>query len=415
MFSSNKLSDQFVITQNKLGSGAFGSVYVAKLNNKDIAVKCENKSNNNLTLIREFKICRKVYMVKKYLKYIYLCEELKNELTKLLGENNDDKDENNKQNPNQAGIDEKMKELEKVKKSIDTYNKNNIIKIYHHLTSNNLLTIPDELGINFLIKNRCIPETFSYIECNDFNFLTMELCGDNFESIMEKFNFSERAKYFTASHLLNIMSCIHRCGVIHRDIKLSNIVFNKKLSNVSPDSYKKIYPIIIDMGLAKEYYKYEGERVIMIPPHATKSITGTLRYISLNIHEFKSPTIVDDLISLAYALVVIFTGKPLPWIGHKKDTEKFDATKHTFTNCKCGYHKNKANNDTKTKNTIAEVKFHTPLEDLVDFKYKFLIKWLKYLYSLKPKQLPSYNQLYKMLNEESKQFDKLYMELEPKN
>ncbi len=409
MFSSNKLSDQFVITQNKLGSGAFGSVYVAKLNNKDIAVKCENKSNNNLTLIREFKICRKVYMVKKYLKYLYLCDELKNELTQLTDNNINEKNEN------QEIISEKIKEFEKVKKSIETYNKNNIIKIYHHLTSNNLLTIPDELGINFLLKNRCIPETFSYIECNDFNFLTMELCGDNFESIMEKFNFSERAKYFTASHLLNIMSCIHRCGVIHRDIKLSNIVFNKKLSNVSPDSYKKIYPIIIDMGLAKEYYKYEGERVIMIPPHATKSITGTLRYISLNIHEFKSPTIVDDLISLAYALVVIFTGKPLPWIGHKKDTEKFDATKHTFTNCKCGYHKNKANNDTKTKNTIAEVKFHTPLEDLVDFKYKFLIKWLKYLYSLKPKQLPSYNQLYKMLNEESKQFDKLYMELEPKN
>ena len=30
-----------------------------------------------------------------------------------------------------------------------------------------------------------------------------------------------------------------------------------------------------------------------------------------------------------------------------------------------GYHRNKPNNDTKTKNTIAEVKFHTPLEDLV--------------------------------------------------
>lgn len=408
MFSSNKLSDQFVITQNKLGSGAFGSVYIAKLNNKDIAVKCENKSNQNLTLIREFKICRKVYMVKKYLKYLYISNELTNELNQIEStKNNADLE--------QGLIDEKKKELERVNKNIDTYNRNNVIKIHNHLTSNNLLTIPDELNLNFLIKTRCIPETFSYIECNDFNFLTMELCGDNFESIMEKHMLSERAKYYTAHHLLHIMSCIHRCGIIHRDIKLSNIVINKKLSSISPDLYRKLQPVIIDMGLAKEYYKFEGERVIMIPPHATKSITGTLRYISLNIHEFKSPTIVDDLISLTYALIVIFTGKSLPWIGHKKDAERFDINKHTFTNCKCGFHKNKANNDTKTKNTIAEVKFHTPLEDLVGPKYKFFIKWLKYLYSLKPKQLPSYNQLYKMLSEESKEFDKLYMELEAKN
>ena len=76
MFSSNKLSDQFVITQNKLGNGAFGSVYVAKIDGKDIAVKCESKTNQNLTLIREFKICRKMYLVKKYLKYQNSLSEL---------------------------------------------------------------------------------------------------------------------------------------------------------------------------------------------------------------------------------------------------------------------------------------------------------------------------------------------------
>ena len=75
MFSSNKLSDQFTITQNKLGNGAFGSVYLAKINDKEIAVKCESKVNTNLTLIREFKICRKIYMVKKYLKYLYLINQ----------------------------------------------------------------------------------------------------------------------------------------------------------------------------------------------------------------------------------------------------------------------------------------------------------------------------------------------------
>ncbi len=385
MFSSNKLSDQFVITQNKLGNGAFGSVYVAKLNNKDIAVKCESKSTNNLTLIREFKIFRKIYTVKKFIKYLNYA---KNE--------NDQEDK------------------DKLLKNIENLLNNPVIKIYKYLNDNNLLTLPNELSVDFLTKPHCIPETFSYIECNDFNFLTMELCGDNFENIMETHMLSERSKYFVAHQLLHIMSCIHSCGIIHRDIKLSNLVLNKKMAGLSPDVISKLKPIIIDFGLAKEYYKYEGERVIMIPPHPTKSITGTLRYISINIHEHKSPTIVDDIISLAYSLIVIFTNKNLPWIGHKKDTDKFVPDKHTHTNCKCGYHKNKANNDTKTKNTIAEVKYHTPLEDLTDGKYKFLVKWLKYLYALKPKQLPSYNQLYKMLQEESKQFDNLFLELEPK-
>lgn len=384
MFNSNKLSNQFVITQNKLGNGAFGSVYVAKIDNKDIAVKCESKSNTNLTLLREFKICRKIYTVKKYLKYGMVL---------------DDPDTSNK---------------EKINNLIENIEQNPIIKIYNYLTINNLLTVPNELSMDYLVKVKCIPETFSYIECNDFNFLTMELCGDNFETITDKYRLSEGAKYFLAHKLLHTMSCLHRIGIIHRDIKLSNLVLNKKLDSLELNTINKLYPIIIDLGLSKEYYKFEGERVLMIPPHSTKNITGTLRYISLNIHEHKSPSIVDDLISLTYSLIVIFTDKNLPWVGHKKDSDKFDPTKHVHSNCKCGFHKNKANNDTKTKNTIAEVKYHTPLEDLVGTKYKFLVKWLKYLYSLKLKQLPSYNQLYKILYEESKNIENMYIELIPK-
>jgi serine/threonine protein kinase len=368
MFSSNKLSNQFVITQNKLGNGAFGSVYVAKIDNKDIAVKCESKSNTNLTLLREFKICRKIYTVKKYLKYSMILN---------------DPETSNK---------------DKINTLIENMEQNPIIKIYNYLTINNLLTIPNELSMDYLVKLKCIPEAFSYIECNDFNFLTMELCGDNFETITEKYRLSEGAKYFVAHKLLHTMSCLHRIGIIHRDIKLSNLVLNKKLDSLELNTINKLYPIIIDLGLSKEYYKFEGERVLMIPPHSTKNITGTLRYISLNIHEHKSPSIVDDLISLTYSLIVIFTDKNLPWVGHKKDSDKFDPTKHVHSNCKCGFHKNKANNDTKTKNTIAEVKYHTSLEDLVGTKYKFLVKWLKYLYSLKFNNIEIQNLLLDILN-----------------
>lgn len=385
--SQNKLSDQLVISQHKLGNGAFGCVYMAKSDGKDIAIKCESKKSPILTLLREFKICRKIYIIKKYIKY----QEHFKKIEKM---------EKNKE----------IDEIKKIKQVLANLESNPIIKVFNYLTLNDMLLIPSELNMNYLLKSKCVPETYSYIECDDFNFLTMDLCGDNFENLVEKYKFTEQSKYFIAHKLLHVISCIHRIGVIHRDIKLSNFVLNTKLT----DSNSNMYPMIIDMGLGKEYYKYEPDKVIPIPPSNSKSITGTLRYISLNIHEFKTPTIVDDLISLCYTLVVIFTGKNLPWVGHRKDADKFNIRAHTDTNCKCGYHKNYLERKTRKLNTIGEMKFHTPLDVLVGVQYPFLIRWIRYLYSLKPKQLPSYNYLYKCLADESSQFDNLYFELEIK-
>ncbi len=378
MFNSNKLSEQMKITPDKLGNGAFGSVYIAVDNNNNkIAVKCESKEKkdkNTLTLLREFKISRKIFVINKYI------------------------------NISQANNNELYQNI------IENLENNNSIKIYNHINKNDLLLIPPELNqkdkIDYLYK--IIPQVYSYIECNDFNFLTMQLCGDNFENILENNKLTENCKFYLAFHFLYILSSIHKCGIIHRDIKLSNFVLNEKINN----NVDRIVPMIIDLGLSKEYYRYENGKVLMVQPYQIKSITGTIRYISMNIHAFNSPTIVDDLISLCYCLIVIMTEKQLPWVGHKKDTDKFDFDRHTQNDCKCGYHRNKANKNLKF-NTIAEIKFHTPYEEYIPRKYSFLIKWLVYLYSLKPKQLPNYNHLLKLLKNNSPniEFDKLKFEL----
>ena len=159
MFSSNKLTDQMIITQEKLGNGAFGSVYMAKIDNKDVAVKCENKEKNeNLTLLREFKIGRKIFMIKKYLKYL--------------------------------SIEKKTADNSKITEHIKFLEENPTIKIYKYINDNNLLSIPDEFNMDLLIKTTCVPENYSYMECDDYNFLTMELCGDNIESVLEKYKIS---------------------------------------------------------------------------------------------------------------------------------------------------------------------------------------------------------------------------------
>jgi serine/threonine protein kinase len=364
---SEKISDLLKITVNKLGNGAFGSVYVAEKteNNKKIALKAEEKEKlDNLTLRNEFLMLRKISLLKKY-------------------------------------ITSKDKERENLE------NNENII-IYKYITNKNLLVMPKEYNINNMIINKCIPDIYNYIETNEYNYLTMDLCGENLENILERYSLTENSKYFIAYKLLFTMFCIHSCGIIHRDIKLSNFVLSSVLetTNINSVNNRKIVPMLIDFGLSKEYYKMENTKVIQSQYGKSKSITGTLRYISISIHEHNTPTIIDDLISLCYCLCVIFTNKSLPWVGHKKDPDVFESEKHSEKNCKCGYHKNKENNNLKN-NTIAEIKYHTSKEELNELisdnnnnKYVFLGKWINYLYGLNKKAIPSYSILYKYIRRE---------------
>ena len=404
MYSTNNYTESFKLTKNKLGKGSFGSVYVGKTNKGFIAVKCEasDKKKEALTLYKEYMICRTFYLIINYLGITSSISLLKDKINTF--ENNDDK----------KSADNYKKKVTKKENEIKNIVNSDEIKIFEYITENNMLTIPNEMKIDFLLNYKCVPCILKYVECENHNFLLMELCGDNLDNFLTKYKFTERGKYFVAEHLLNTMSCIHRCGVVHRDIKMANIVLNKKIED---ENTKDIYPIILDMGLSKKYYKTNSNKFIKLAVKKNNDIVGTLRYISINIHEHNSPTIIDDLISLSYVLVTIMTGNDLPWIGHKKDVGKFNPEQHKFNNCKCGYHKNVKNKCTKENNTIAEIKFHTPLETLTG-KYTFLLRWIKYLYSLKPNQLPSYKYLYEELNKEINEYkkknkvDNLYFEHE---
>lgn len=358
---NNKLSDKIEITPKILGKGSFGEVYIAKENGKSVAVKCEdleNSKNKSLTLLKEFKICRKIDTIRDYINYV--------------SQNNNNKYKN---------------ELNKL-------STNKSIKTFKYLESNNILSIPEELNILGMIDFDCLPKTYSFIECSSYNFLTMDLCGKNLENILKLYTLNDESKYYIAHTLLHSLSCIHRCGIIHRDIKLANIVLDKDLQ----------YPMFIDMGLSKEYCKIDDkDKIQYLPQTRSKDITGTPRYVSLNIHKFTSPTIIDDLISLAYVLSVIFNGNELPWVGHIRDQSAFNEKNHTKHNCKCNYHKNIKIGNTKKNNTIAEMKFHTDYKTIAG-NYPFIEKWLSYLYSLKGNEFPSYSKLYNMLYYDSKKF-----------
>jgi casein kinase 1 len=96
---------------------------------------------------------------------------------------------------------------------------------------------------------------------------------------------------------MKILEFIHGKYVIHRDIKPQNIMIQNG------------EPYLIDFGLATFYIDENNNH---IENKGETSLIGSLKYISHNIHEGNTPSRRDDLISLGYIFIMLYTGE-LPW------------------------------------------------------------------------------------------------------
>jgi len=163
----------------------------------------------------------------------------------------------------------------------------------------------------FAAKNlSCVPKFYKYFETPENNLLVLQLLGKSLDCVFEESNnhIDVGTVMKIGITIINHLEQIHRMGIIHRDIKPNNFMFG--LNDKSSDLY------VMDFGLSKKWYQNKKH----IELKTNRSMIGTARYASINIHAGSEPSRRDDMESVGYMLVYLIKGS-LPWQGLKKKTK----------------------------------------------------------------------------------------------
>lgn len=210
-----------------------------------------------------------------------------------------------------------------------------------------------------------IPKIYSFIKTSQYNFMVMDLLGPSLDKlfILHKYSFDVDTVFNIGYQIINLIEKIHNIGIIHRDIKPNNFL----IDTIEMD---KIY--IMDLGLSKRYIDSNN---VHRKQKKLKSLIGTPRYMSINVHKKIEPSRRDDMESIGYMLIYFLRGE-LPWQGLKSNN----------------YNKN---------NAIGECKKITTLNNLCDNIPCEFKKYLWYCRNLQYDETPDYRYL-KSLFEKNK-------------
>lgn len=156
----------------------------------------------------------------------------------------------------------------------------------------------------------CVPNVKRFFATKKYNIMVMDLLGKSLDEILNdedgKLDIGTVMKI--GIELVKSMKLIHKAGIIHRDIKPNNFMFGKD------ENRNKLY--VMDFGLSKKWYN-KGNH---IEYKDGRSMIGTTRYASTNIHMGIEPSRRDDIESIGYMLVYLIKGR-LPWQGLMKKTK----------------------------------------------------------------------------------------------
>lgn len=152
-----------------------------------------------------------------------------------------------------------------------------------------------------------LPKVYQYLETPQNNIMIMQLLGKNLDELYNdnRLMFDIKTVMFIGLQITNLLEGMHNSGFIHRDIKPNNFLLG------CDNDVNHIY--IMDFGLSKRYL-YKNKHMKM---RVGRSLIGTARYASINVHMGIEPSRRDDLESVIYMLIYFLKGH-LPWQGLQK-------------------------------------------------------------------------------------------------
>ena len=263
---------------------------------------------------------------------------------------------------------------------------------------NDNIILKNEARIYTILSDiKGIPNIRNFGIDGSYNFMVLDILGPSLLDLNNKFGQYEKSVNYNKDQIhkkslslktvlslglqmLRRIESIHNKGFLHRDIKPDNFLFgSEKHPHV-------LY--IIDFGLAKKYCNYIEENDIdHIPCETGRNITGTERYISINIHDGFTPSRRDDMESIGYVMIYLLMGY-LPW-SSCAITSHSSHDSHSKRD-------NKVNKNIKN-NTVRNMKKRINYWILENNLPTEFITYIEYCRSMKFTEKPDYNYLRTLL------------------
>lgn len=140
---------------------------------------------------------------------------------------------------------------------------------------------------------------------DQLNFIVMQLLGPNIGDLKKRSPVKRLSPSTVARIIIQGIAAlrdVHSLGYIHRDVKPANMCFG-----ITQNTRHVLK--LVDYGLVRRFMNPDGTRR---KPRSRPGFRGTLRYVSVRVHDRKEQSPADDFVSMAYSGVELLLVN-LPW------------------------------------------------------------------------------------------------------